>query len=187
MTEVAWDLLFHAVTHRRHPFHTAVLATTSERGPEARSVILRHVDRETWEVGCHVDVRSPKAKEVLADPRVSWLFYSFPDKLQVRCRGIATLHHQDNIAAEMWARTQLLSRRCYLAPLAPSEAADGPVQNIPEHLVGREPTEEESVGGFENFGVLRCKVQEMDILSLEYTGNRRLLARADGSQIWLSP
>ena len=185
--QLAWSQMVTACTMRRHPFHTPSLATTSQRGPEVRSVILRHVDTENWEVRANADVRSPKVIQLLEDSRSSWLFYSFPDHLQVRCYGNTHVHHLDDVAKRAWTASQLLSRRCYLAPLAPTLPLDERHPNIPLELVGREPTEQEAEAGFQNFCVLRCEIVEMDILRLLYDGNLRILARKNSTPIWVAP
>lgn len=187
LLEFAWSHIVQACSQRRHPFHTATLCTVSDRGPEARSVILRDADVETWELRANADSRSPKVRQVSADSRSTWHFYSFPDHLQVRCYGQTYVHHGDEIAREAWQKSQLLSRRCYLAPIAPSTPLALPDPNIPSELLDREPTEEESEVGFENFSVLRCEVSELDILSLRYEGNQRILLAKGGVPNWLAP
>jgi 3-hydroxyisobutyrate dehydrogenase len=187
IVDLAWSLIKMACTQRRHPFHTPTLSTLSERGPEARSVILRHADEENWELRANADYRSPKVNQLKGDPRSSWLFYSFPDHLQVRCYGHTQVHHQDEIADKAWRKSQLLSRRCYLAPIAPSLVINDLRPNLPPELVGREPTEEEAEPGFENFTVLRCRITEMDILSLRYEGNLRVCAKPRNTPVWIAP
>ncbi|MEI7575674.1 MAG: hypothetical protein WCK51_02190 [Armatimonadota bacterium] len=187
MVAFAWKLLLEACHQRRHPFHTPTLCTVSARGPEARSVILRDAGEADWTLRANADVRSPKVKQLETDGRSTWQFYSFPDYLQVRCFGHTQVHHLDEIANEAWKRSQLLSRRCYLAPLPPSAPLEKLESNMPPDLAGREPTEEESRAGFQNFAVLQCHVEEMDILSLRYEGNLRLRAIRNQSPIWTAP
>ena len=187
LVDLAWSQIKLACIHRRHPFHTPTLSTLSERGPESRSVILRSADAENWELRANADYRSPKVTQLRQDARSSWLFYSFPEHLQVRCYGQTHVHHLDEIAEEAWRKSQLLSRRCYLAPIAPSLTLDDLRPNLPPELVGREPTEAEAEKGFENFTVLRCQITEMDILSLRYDGNLRVCAKPRNTPVWIAP
>ena len=187
LLDLAWDQIKQACTTRRHPFHTPTLATVSDRGPEARSVILRYASPKDWELRANADVRSPKARELRVDARSTWLFYSFPDHLQVRCYGRTHVHHLDEIAEKAWHHSQLLSRRCYLAPLPPSTELSDPHSNIPPDLSGREPTSEEAEPGFQNFSVLRCEIEEIDVLALRYEGNVRIRARRHSAPTWTAP
>ena len=187
LTELAWRFIVQACTQRRHPFHTPTLSTLSERGPESRCVILRYADPNAWELRANADVRSPKAQELQSDPRCTWLFYSFPDHLQVRCYGRTQIHHLDDVAAEAWQKSQLLSRRCYLAPMSPSTVLDQPNSNLLPELTDREPTEEEAQAGFANFSVMRCQVEQMDILSLRFDGNVRIQVTPNSNPIWIAP
>jgi pyridoxamine 5'-phosphate oxidase len=180
--ERAWNELSRAVAHRRHPFHTCCLATVRKGIPQARIVVLRYAEQNT--VGCHADVRSPKAQE--ASEMSSWLFYSFPDKLQIRATGRSKIHHLDDTAAEAWAGSQLLSRRCYLAPYAPGASMSEASRNMPPGLEDREPTEEESQLGFKNFCVIRTQIETLEVLSLEFEGNLRCCFTGHSHQ-WLAP
>lgn len=187
LIDLAWGHLMKACTQRKHPFHSPSLATMSARGPETRTVVLRQADNANWELRANADYRSPKVAQLLSDPRSSWHFYSAPDHLQVRCFGRTHVHHLDTIAREAWERSQLLSRRCYLAPIAPSVEMSEIHPNLPPELIGREPTEAEAEPGFENFAVMRCEILEMDVLSLRYEGNVRAVGKPNSTPIWLAP
>ena len=171
--EFAWNHLEAGRDHRKHPFHTFALATQSEEGPEVRTAVLRRVSRTARTVGFQADRRSPKVKEMIENPRVALCFYSFPDRLQVRIKALASVYHLDEIAEEAWSRVALLSRRSYLIEPGPSAESARPSSGIPDHLVGREPDEEESIPGFQNFAFITCHISELDVLALEYTGNKR--------------
>ena len=175
----AWSHITDGVTNRRHAFHLPTLCTMPLpepnqplSPPEARVVVLRHADAETWQVGCHTDARSPKAAHIRANPAVSWLFYDKQAKTQVRALATATLHTDDEIADEAWAASRLDSRRCYLAPNAPSTTADAPDPNLPDDLEGN-PDRPRSELGRPNFAVVRATIHALEWLYLAAKGHRR--------------
>jgi pyridoxamine 5'-phosphate oxidase len=182
---LGWGEIVLATKQRKHPFHTATYSTLGADGPDSRVVTLRYA--KDWVVGFHADVRSPKAQQSISDSRVCWLFYSSPHKLQVRGYGRTVVHHLDDVAREAWEASKLLSRRCYLAPLAPSSVTSLATNNIPEFLADREPVEEEAVPGFENFSVVRTHLTSLEVLKLEFGGQWRARFGQDGVSEWLAP
>jgi hypothetical protein len=182
----AWHECGEALKDRGHLFRTFALATIRDGQPEIRTVVLRRVNAERWTLGFNADVRSPKVGEIQTEPRVSGLFYSQPHGFQIRFRGTAVAHHQDDVAQDAWDKTPLLGRRVYLSPAGPSERSDIYQSNIPPELIDREPNEEESVAGYANFVAVEIQVETMDILSLAFDGNRRAEFTRESS-VWLLP
>lgn len=188
----AWASLGQAAIDRRHRFHVPTLATTGLDGaPCARSVVLRRVLPEVGEIHCHTDVRSTKVAEIARDPRVAWTFYAPDLKLQLRVAAIAQFQATGPRADEAWARSALSSRRCYLAPRAPGTVCDAPSPNLPHGILDRRPTEEETLPGRANFGVLVTRATAVDWLYLASEGHQRarFTCGADGSWSgsWLEP
>jgi hypothetical protein len=170
----AWAELAHAVVKRQHAFHTPTFVSLDLDGaPVARTVVMRAVSTERAEIRCHTDRRSPKIREITRDPRVSWHFYAPELKLQLRLKASATAHFDDQVADDAWAKSSLSSRRCYLAPSSPGAECAQPSPNLPEYLLGRVPTLEESLPGRENFAAISTVVDEMDWLWLAADGHRR--------------
>jgi 3-hydroxyisobutyrate dehydrogenase len=166
-----WAQLADGQRLRHSPFHQAVLATSSPRGPSARYVVLRQVDRERGVLGFHTDRRSEKWAELDRDPRVALCF--FGHSVQVRAEGRVVLHHDDAEAELAWKRTGLMSRRCYLAESAPGTAMPRPDSGLPPHLSKDRPTEAESVAGRANFAVVSVPLQRIEWLHLAFEGHRR--------------
>jgi hypothetical protein len=170
----AWAELAHAVVKRQHAFHTPTFVSLDLDGaPVARTVVMRAVSTERAEIRCHTDRRSPKIREITRDPRVSWHFYAPELKLQLRLKARATAHFDDQVADDAWAKSSLSSRRCYLAPNAPGAICEQPSPNLPEHLLGRIPTLEESLSGRAHFAAVTTIVDEIDWLWLAADGHRR--------------
>ena len=187
--DAAWTQLSEGVRNRRHGFHTPTLATLAPDGqPQARVMVLRRAEPARRVALFHCDVRSPKASEVRADPRAALLFYDFKNKTQVRATARAEVLTDDPDVEAAWERTRLQSRRCYLAPHPPTadtgDADEPPPPNLPEHLIHRDPTEEESEAGRANFAVIRCHLKTLDWLYLEHTGHRRARFEWNGER-WL--
>ncbi len=167
----AWALLAEGQRLRHSPFHQAVLATTTARGPSARYVVLRQVDRERGVLGFHTDRRSEKWAELERDPRATLCFYG--QSVQLRCEGRVVLHVDDAVADLAWKRTGLMSRRCYLAEPAPGSAVAVPTSGLSPHLAKNRPSEAESAAGRANFAVVSLPLQRLEWLHLAFEGHRR--------------
>jgi hypothetical protein len=182
--ERGWQLLQEALRNRKSGFRTFTLATIGQAGAEARTVVLREVDAELGFFRFNADVRSAKVAELREHPNATALFYDAAQKFQIRARVSAVIHHQDEIAREAWTATALLARRCYLAPFVPSTPLEAFHPNLPEHLVGREPEEAESIGGFDNFSPVRLHVTTFETFSLDYEGHLRVLSSRSPDSGW---
>ncbi|MGQ9896942.1 MAG: flavin-binding protein [Acidobacteriota bacterium] len=169
-----WDTFEAGVREARHPFHTPVVATAGPSANcDARVVVLRRVSSEHRELAFHTDARAPKVRLLQAYHTTVWVFYDPTGKVQVRAKGRTLVHQGDTVAAAAWARTKLMSRRCYLAELAPSTPMEAPHSGLPPDLIERSPTTTESEAGFANFAVCVTQVVQLDWLQLAARGHRR--------------
>lgn len=160
--EGSWQALIEAVRSARHPYHCPALATASVSGPAVRTVVLREANPGARCLACHTDRRSPKFGELQENARAAWMFYDPQSKTQIRGSGNVTLHSGDELAAQRWAESAQRSRACYQAPHAPG-ARLRPDQ--PEVLPPAE--------GFDQFVVLRCRLDRLDWLHLRGAGHWR--------------
>jgi 3-hydroxyisobutyrate dehydrogenase len=168
-----WSQIERGVRQRKHGFHLGTIATSVDDFPEARIVVLRHADPVTTELGFHTDFRVGKVSAMQTNPQVCWVFYCPRLMMQVQMFGLAVIHHMDDLAKEKWDQALLLSKRCYLAPLAPGTLSDVATSGLPPELEDREPTFEEAIPGFANFCVVRTKIQRIEMLHTIFTGYRR--------------
>ena len=186
----AWKHLDLGVIQRKHPFHTPVFATTNGECASVRTVILRRFWRKPAALAFHAHTGSPKLEQIRLNPRVGWHFYHPEEKIQLRIKGIAVVHVDDDLANEQWSATQLFSRRCYVGG-APSAVSKKPSHGMPEDLADREPTREESEMGRANFCVISTSIEYIDFLELDVRGHRRSFFSWDGSGNletgWLTP
>lgn len=188
--KTVWKHLDMGVIDARHPFHTPVFGTQNESGPQLRTVVLRRFWRHPPGLAFHAHAGSPKIGEIEKNPHVSWLFYHPEDNLQVRVRGTAELHTDDELKEEQWAATGLFSRRCYCGE-APSQISKKPTHGMPDDLAARNPTEEESEAGRRNFVVISSSIDELDCVELDVHGHRRSLFIWNGAgeleTKWMTP
>jgi 3-hydroxyisobutyrate dehydrogenase len=173
-----WIDLGHGVFRASHPFHTPVLATENEHGPDARTVVLRDASLDRRSLVCHTDFRSPKVGVLRIHPRVAWLFYDRDRNTQIRVRGHVSISHDDELAQARWKASAARSRACYHASLAPGTATDSPRAAQPLD------------SGFDNFAVIDCRVESIDWLYLQHAGHLRAsYTWRDGRwhSTWLAP
>ena len=183
--------LFNAVKDRHHGFHTPIFSNIAlNEHISSRVVVLRNYDSYKAILNFHTDIRSKKILEIKNNPKTFFVFYDVKDKVQLRINTMSIINHENNIANEAWNRTQLSSRKCYLAEKAPSSNSDFPDDSIPSHLIGINPNKEESEKGYKNFVVVENKIKNIEWLYLSSSGHRRLLINLNEKKIqyqWLIP
>lgn len=171
LLDAVWTQLAAASESSKHGWHLPMIGTGSEQ-PHVRTVVLRDV-QPGRSLACHTDVRSPKVVQLRMAPHASWCFYDHAHRVQVVADGPTQVHTDDAVAEAGWDRSSLSSRRCYLAPAAPGSVLEQSGPNLPPHLVGQLPSEEEVAVGRENFAVIQTRVERLDFLFLAFDGNVR--------------
>jgi pyridoxamine 5'-phosphate oxidase len=170
-----------AVRNRHSPLHTPVVASVAaDHSPSPRIMVLRYVADACTAFRFHTDVRSAKVKEIDASGPVTLLGYDPEQRVQLIVRGTGRVEQASDTADAAWDASALSSRRCYLAAHAPGTAVEAPISGLPENLLTRAPTLEESVEGRSNFGVLLIAARELEWLKLTSCGNRRALFTRQG-------
>ena len=185
LRQEAFRLLSLGVADRRSAFHTPGLVTIGQDGfPEARTVVLRGFDPDAVSVTVHTDSRSRKIPEIMANRRVSLVFYDARIKIQLRLKGEAAVHVKDDVARQSWERTTDASRSCYLTRLAPGSASAVPRSGLEDS-----PTSDAQ--GFDSFAVVRVTISSLEWLYLSANGHRRARLSWNGGTIdqasWLIP
>ncbi len=167
--------LSQGVQDRHHSFHTPVFSNTNDQNTiESRVVVLRQFDAKNMVLNFHTDFRSPKVANLRRNQKSSFVFYDYKLKIQLRIKTDSTINNQNPITKEMWNKTKLYSRKCYLTDKAPSSITNIPEDGIDKSLQGKEPSVEESEKGFKYFTVVENKIKEIDWLYLDANGHRRL-------------
>jgi 3-hydroxyisobutyrate dehydrogenase len=184
----AWNRLVNGAVKSRDPLHTPCVATHSGNDISLRTVVLRKAIPESKELRFHTDTRSKKWQELTLNPTISALFYDAADRIQIRVKGRAELHFNNDLTTNAWQKTSLSSRRCYLTNFDPSSFTDHPTSGLPEHIEQENFTQEESEIGFQKFGIVAIQVQNIDWLWLHHAGHRRAyFFYVNGSFIWMIP
>lgn len=189
-----WQELTRAPRDKHHEWRTPVLATVQagEAGPQAdaRTVVLREVDRETRTLLLFTDARSPKVAQMAAHPQGTVVMWSknlgwqlrIGVQLRVETEGLAVLSR--------WARLKLSpAAQDYMAPSPPGSelpvempaAAQDPLFLSTAFTNPQVPRESR-----EHFAVIAASVQSIDWLELSGQGHRRADFSA-GTSRWLVP
>ena len=93
-------------------------------------------------------------------PICSALFYSKDDKLQCRFDCIAHVHHNTCLSKHLFNQTTQLQRDCYRTVQPPSSPID-----LNKNKFKANPQD--------NFAVVICKFNRLDVLSLDRSNHRR--------------
>ena len=183
--------LTRGVKDRKHTFHTPVFSNIDkENSIESRVVVLRQFDSLNMVLNFHTDFRSPKVFCLQQNNNSLFVFYDYKLKIQLRIKTTSTINNQNKVTGEMWDKTKLFSRKCYLTEKSPSSPTNLPEDGIDESLGGREPTLEESEKGYKNFTVVQNQIKQIDWLYLAASGHRRLkiiLEKKIPSFQWIIP
>ncbi len=154
-------------------------ATVSpDHWPEVRSVVLRQADRHNGVIEAYTDIESAKVESLAANPRAAFLYWNAELRLQVRMQ--ATVKTQTGGAvATRWDNVPKHARSSYGVSPMPGSVIDGPVAY-------------RKLSNKDQFAVLQCEIQTIDVVSLELP-HRRAFARRKPSRAgdwvtnWLAP
>jgi pyridoxamine 5'-phosphate oxidase len=183
-----WNRLVIGAKKSRNPFHTPSVATISIGEVSMRTVVLRKALPLERQLRFHTDIRSTKWDELIMNPSISALFYDAEDRIQLRIKGKAMLHHKNEMTAKAWETTSISSRKCYLTLHSPSSFTDSSTSGLSEDMEQENYTLAESEVGYTNFGIVSIQVQSIDWLWLNHAGHRRaFFDYIDGSFQWMIP
>ncbi|MCI5053831.1 MAG: pyridoxamine 5'-phosphate oxidase family protein [Pelagibacteraceae bacterium] len=186
-----WTLLARGVVDRSEDFRLPVVIVNKGDFSDGRIVVLRGAFKDKQVLRFHTDLRSSKVDALKKNNNIYFLFYNKKRKIQVRAKGKATIHYKDQITDEAWKKTQVISRKCYLATNAPGSISENPNPGYPTELEGKNPKIEDTEIGFDNFCVIECKINEMEWLYLASQGHRRakinIKANGEINTEWITP
>ncbi len=156
-------LIARGVADRRSALHTPTLGSVTMAGtPSLRTVVLRDFDADAFTLRLHTDRRSPKARELAANPAAALHFYDPGQRVQLRLGGEIALHAGDALADAAWRASRQQSRFCYTTACAPGTEIAAPP-----------PAPVSDEGGFERFMVLVFAATTLDFLHLAASGHVR--------------
>ena len=155
--------------NRRSPMHVPVVATADA---DARVMVLRDFDANSWTLRFHTDARSPKCAVVGDRAPIGLLFYDPPEKVQIRLRGTGRIEREGPIADAAWTESTNFARRCYLGE-GPGAVSDTPTSGLPDWAEGIEPNDSQLMQARANFAVLLVEIAHADWFHLSNDGHRR--------------
>lgn len=168
-----WSELENAITHRGHGWRTPVMASVDTQGlPQARTLVLRELNKDQWRLSSYTDHRSPKVAQLCHTPRASLVFWSPDLKWQLRVSAQVSIQTQGERVEALW---QTLKQT--------SAAGDYLSVNPPgSPLMEPQPSSTQSHA----LGILDFYVLEMDWLELNAQGHKRARLNKDRIE-WLVP
>lgn len=159
--DTVWRHLAAGIEQFDHPFRTPVFCTQGDDAPNARTLVLRGVDRLDDSLICFSDTRARKWAEVTANPRVVWVFYDPGSKVQLRASGVTEQFTEGERVDLHWASQSGEARNNYRTQGGPGQVLEGPGDGIPPALRDRK-----AATGREHFGVLSTRLARLDWLDL---------------------
>lgn len=171
----AWLRLTRGVHDRHAPARHPTLATVSPDGrPQARTVVLRAVDKTAGTLDIHTDLRSAKVTDLRAIPFAALHVWDTSAHLQLRLEARVTLLTGHDVAA-IWEGVPETSRVAYGSTPAPGQ----PIAQALDYTKAVDPA---------SFVVLRLRVSTVDALHLGPNHRRARFDRDnDWTGTWLAP
>jgi len=185
-----WSMLEDAVLNRKSDFRTPIFISSNNDEPDGRVVVLRGADKNQYSLSFHSDYRSNKVNLLMQNPKGALVFYDKKEKIQLRIKVECSINFKNNISKKAWEKTQQISRKCYLASLAPGTKLEEPGSSIDKKFEAFEYSFEESEMGEDNFCVVTCKIISIEWLYLSVKGHRRAKIYFDKQENhfnWLVP
>lgn len=173
--EKAWDVLAYGAAHAGSTARLCALATVGpDGGAEARTVALRNVDPTARMLGITTDRRTPKASELVANPRATLLFWVPEHNLQIRARVMIELSHTPEAQGFLDAIPERARSVFRVEPVPGSSIADA---------------DDYRHGTQDHFAQITASLREMDLVWLGTPRHRRAVYGVEGDWggQWISP
>tara|TARA_B100000900_G_scaffold105141_1_gene87271 strand:+ start:1006 stop:1623 length:618 start_codon:yes stop_codon:yes gene_type:complete len=164
----------------KSPYHVFTFSSIKDKKwPELRTVVLRSFNLKPNFISFNTDSRSPKIKELRNNKNSCALFYDNIGRVQIRFHTKAVIHSQDAASREIWKKTSLQSRKCYMGDLNPSSKIKHWHPNFPLTYTKKDPDIKHSELGYKNFTSIKLKIIETEILKLYHDGHVRFKIKDD--------
>ena len=173
-----FDLLARGVADVKSPFNWFTLATVSPHGiPEARTVVLRGVDRPARTIELHSDTRTGKVAALRDNPKAALHFLDPKKRLQVRARATAGIHIADDTATPVFNALSDRKKADYGQSQPPQTPIRDPEETTTLDLITAN-----------TFALITCRIEHLDILHLAREGHRRArIDYSEGTRTWCVP
>ncbi|MEM1086862.1 MAG: pyridoxamine 5'-phosphate oxidase family protein [Pseudomonadota bacterium] len=154
-----WNLLGRAVVDKRSPLRWFTFATVSPDGqPEARTVVLREIDRDTRRITLFTDRRALKVAALQANSKTECHFFDSRKMLQFRLSGVASILTDGSRWQALFDKVPDHALGDYSALIAPGTSGT---------------MDSDSALAADYFTVIDISVQSLDWLSLSRDGHQR--------------
>jgi len=173
------DFLNNAIENSENPFHFFYFSTINNKEPQTRTVVLRNIKNNPIKLYFNTDFRSTKISELKKIDSCSALFYDNKRRIQLRLKCKSKIYYNNELTKETWDNTPLQSRKCYMAPYAPSSELEKWIPNLPKEYLECDPDKKHSFEGYKNFSVVELEVQSFEIIELHYDGHIRFKLNKD--------
>ena len=183
--EFARSELVTGVKKSNHPFHLCTLATISnESAPDLRTVVSRHVESSLESIIIHSDKRAAKNRQIHHNPNVSLLYYSVPQKLQIRFTGQATVIDNGDENTRRFLESSPHAQICYAYPNAPGTSITNPTKEGLNPEINVKQIDAIKDIAHSNFSHIKTTIQTIDLLWLNRKGHVRVFGEKHNSD-WL--
>ena len=176
-----------AVKDGKHPYHIFAFSSTRDnKWPDIRTVVLRDFSLNPNFIYFNTDFRSPKISQIKSNSNCCALFYDGIEKVQIRFYAKASIYNQDSTSLEIWKKTALQSRKCYMGKMNPGTEIQEWHPNFPTIYLKKDPELKHSEQGFLNFTCIKLDVIETEILKLHHDGHVRFRVK-NGTLNFIAP
>ena len=178
------DELILGVKKSKHPFHLCTFCSVNDGKPFARTVVSRGMNQTLSQCRIHSDKRSQKNKHILTSPNVALVYYSAPQKLQVRFEGIAEVICNKEDEDYYFDTSSTHSQRCYAYPIPPgSDIEDKTKERLhPEILMDN--FDQHRPLARENFSAIKVNIHALDVLWLSKSEHIRIQGQRNENE-WM--
>jgi pyridoxamine 5'-phosphate oxidase len=162
-----------------HPFRFVSLATHLKREIELRYVVFRKLDKDL-NFYFFTDSRSGKVTHLLNNSEIALLFYHQRERVQIRVKGFAKIHQQDDLTSRLWSELPGESQKSYNSELSPGSLIGSPEMAY--------QWKEEMDSAF--FAVLKVEpvsIEALQLNGLEHIRISFLKKEEDWQMSWLAP
>lgn len=185
-----WQQIKQGAEDPSHPYHAPTLGTVGEAGASLRTVILREVDIGARSLLLHSDRRARKISEIQTNPQITWHCWNPARNEQLRLKGNATLHFEDELAERIWQNSSPGSLKLYVKSMPPGTAVNSPQSGLPTPIQSGKLTKDDVAAGRQFFAVVFTRIDEIDFLQLHHEGNYRARFQWHEDQVsscWMIP
>ena len=177
--------LISGVKKSNHPFHLCTLATVNNKNaPELRTVVSRQVESSLESIIIHSDNRSSKNEQINQNPNVSLLYYSFPQRLQIRLTGLAEVIHNSDENTRRFSESSPHAQICYAYPNAPGTDINKPTKEDLNSEINVKQIHAIKDVALSNFSHIKITIKTIDLLWLNKKGHVRVFGSKDNGE-WL--